>query len=165
MPSLTELSAASSVAAADQLAINQSGTDKRVTADKFAIVGAANAATSFGGVSAGGTGLGVSKFDSKFLALRSTEHLLADDAVWLVPATFAGFLDIYDSVYGNWATVFLNDYRGTVHLVAKSAGVTLSSDPDGSLNIYWDSGNSRYAVRNRLGGLTGLRVIVRDMRA
>ena len=38
MPSLTELSAASSVAAADQLLINQSGTDKRVTADKFGII-------------------------------------------------------------------------------------------------------------------------------
>ncbi len=42
MPSLTELSAASSVEAADQLVVNQSGTDKRVTANKFGIVGAAN---------------------------------------------------------------------------------------------------------------------------
>ena len=45
MPSLTELSAASSVAAADQLLINQSGIDKRVTADKFPLLSAANAFT------------------------------------------------------------------------------------------------------------------------
>lgn len=32
MPSLTELSAASSVATGDQLAVNQSGTDRRITA-------------------------------------------------------------------------------------------------------------------------------------
>ena len=38
MPGITDLGSASSVAAGDQLAINQSGTDRCVTADKFAIV-------------------------------------------------------------------------------------------------------------------------------
>jgi hypothetical protein len=41
MPAITDLAAAGSVAAGDQLAINQSGTDRRVTADKFAILGVA----------------------------------------------------------------------------------------------------------------------------
>ena len=42
MAAITDLAAASSVAAGDNLVINQSGTDRKVTADKFAIVGAAN---------------------------------------------------------------------------------------------------------------------------
>ena len=42
MPSITDLGLASSVAAGDQLVINQGGTDRRVTADNFARVAAAN---------------------------------------------------------------------------------------------------------------------------
>lgn len=42
MAAIPDLAAASSVAATDLLVVNQSGTDRKVTADKFAIVGAAN---------------------------------------------------------------------------------------------------------------------------
>ena len=42
MAAITDLAAASSVAGPDQLVINQGGTDRRVTADKFAILSAAN---------------------------------------------------------------------------------------------------------------------------
>lgn len=38
MAAITDLAAASSVAAADYLVLSQSGTDKKVTADKFAIM-------------------------------------------------------------------------------------------------------------------------------
>lgn len=41
MASITDLAAAGSVAAGDQLAINQSGNDRRVDAGKFAILGVA----------------------------------------------------------------------------------------------------------------------------
>ncbi len=42
MAAITDLAAASSVGATDNLVINQSGTDRRVTADKFAVLSAAN---------------------------------------------------------------------------------------------------------------------------
>ena len=42
MAAITDLAAAASVAATDNLVINQGGTDRRVTADKFAILAMAN---------------------------------------------------------------------------------------------------------------------------
>ena len=45
MAAITDLAAASSVAATDNLVINQSGTDRRVTANKFAVLGLANTFT------------------------------------------------------------------------------------------------------------------------
>ena len=45
MAAITDLAAASSVAATDNLVINQGGTDRRVTADKFAVLGLANTFT------------------------------------------------------------------------------------------------------------------------
>jgi len=42
MAAITDLAAASSVAATDNLVINQGGTDRKVTADKFAVLGLAN---------------------------------------------------------------------------------------------------------------------------
>jgi len=56
MAAITDLAAASSVAAGDQLAINQSGTDRRVTADKFARMNVANT----GAVAANGGTLTIS---------------------------------------------------------------------------------------------------------
>ena len=45
MAAITDLAAASAVNGTDNLVINQSGTDRKVTADKFAIVVAANTFT------------------------------------------------------------------------------------------------------------------------
>lgn len=56
MTAITDLAAASSVAATDNLVINQSGTDRKVTADKFAIVAAANTFTAAQTVVGGGVG-------------------------------------------------------------------------------------------------------------
>jgi hypothetical protein len=147
MAAITDLATASSVANTDLLVVNQSGTDRKATA---LVVG---------------TGLGISHYDSKFTQLLTHEYQVADDAVWLTPDKFFGFMFVAESAWGNYALVMLLGALNTATSIAKSSGVTVGSDPDGSLNVYYDGGNARYAIRNRLGSLTGIRVILVNMAA
>ena len=56
MAAITDLSTASSVNAADYLVLSQSGTDKKVTADKFAVL---TSGTFTPGLAFGGNGVGM----------------------------------------------------------------------------------------------------------
>ena len=56
MAAITDLSSASSVNAADYLVLSQSGTDKKVTADKFAVL---TSGTFTPGLAFGGNGVGM----------------------------------------------------------------------------------------------------------
>ena len=165
MAAITDLAAASSVAGTDLLVVSQSGTDRKATADKFARTGTTNAATTFGGVEVGGTAQGVGIYDSKFTQVKTASFTLADDAVWLTPTKLWGFAMIAESAGANYALVYFGGGLNSVTSIAKSANTNVNADTDGGFNIYYDSGNAKYAIRNRLGVATGIRVIVFDMAA
>ena len=74
MAAITDLSTASSVNAADYLVLSQSGTDKKVTADKFAVL---TSGTFTPGLAFGGNGVGMT------FASRSGTYVKAGKIVYV----------------------------------------------------------------------------------
>jgi len=108
MPSLTELSAASSVAAADQLVVNQSGTDKRADAGKLAILALANtfsALQTFAqGIAIGATGVKLYRPTQGVLRQESEYVTLAPAAVLVLRDNSAyALVDVLSGTHGKYA--------------------------------------------------------------
>lgn len=152
MTSITDLAAAGSVAAGDQLAINQSGTDRRVAADKFAILSAANT----------------------FTALTVTPRLRSDGPTSLTnnsvlsfaPNTSSGILIILGNNLATASGIIMYRCGGGSQcaLLASSAGTLLATavdqvltgttGVDGKVTISANGADGKIYIENRRGGTT-----------
>ena len=155
MAAITDLAAAASVAATDNLVINQGGTDRRVTADKFAILAMAN------------------QFSQILAAPRIRSGLLGailDDGVAsFTPSASNGILVLLGSNLANASGIIM--YRcgsgsqcAQCALLAATAGTLLNcltdttltgtTGPDGKINISANGGDGKIYIENRRGAST-----------
>jgi len=105
MPSLTELSAASSVAAADQLAINQSGTDRRVTASTLFGYVTAALQTFAQGIAIGAANVKLWR-PTQGVLRQASEYVTLAPAAVLVLRDDSGYalVDVLSGTHGRYAT-------------------------------------------------------------
>ena len=150
MAAITDLAAAASVAATDNLVINQGGTDRRVTADKFAILAMAN------------------QFSQILAAPRIRSGLLGailDDGVAsFTPSASNGILVLLGSNLANASGIIMYRCGGGSQcaLLAATAGTLLNclidtaltgtTGPDGKINISANGGDGKIYIENRRGG-------------
>ena len=153
MAAITDLAAASSVAAADNLVINQSGTDRRVTADKFAIVSAANVFSQV----------------QVLPRLRSggPTNLTDDTALSFTPNSSNGILIILGNNLATASGIVMYRCGGGSQcaLLASSASTLLNcvidqtltgtTGTDGKINISANGTDGKIYIENRRGGFTG----------
>ncbi len=150
MTAITDLAAASSVGASDNLVINQSGTDKKVTADKFAVLAAANTfaalATFSAGIAAGSiTPPGVSMVNGNIQALSNFTTIT--NGILII-------LDTSGTQYGIFAVK--SGANSTQELLDPNNTFAAAADTANSINVYYSSG---YKIQNNRGYTTTLRVL------
>jgi hypothetical protein len=156
MASITDLASASSVAAADNLVINQSGTDRKVTADKFAIVGAANTfallqtLTAGAGIGTGGNALireraGVVRQKLETTTIGATASITVQTG-----NSGRGIVMVLNASAGKLALFAVEGGAGTI-IFGDSAGFTGgAASANGKINVFSD-GNT-ISVQNGTAG-------------
>lgn len=152
MAAITDLAAASSVAATDNLVVNQSGTDRKVTADKFGVL--SNAAT--------WTALQTfSAYVKTGRVQQSAVVSMANNAAqyvsdW-VTGTF-GLLIIFDASNGYVGAFVLRGGAGaTVEAIDPSNRFSTTSGTATSINCYYNAG--QYWIENKTGGTAQVSVL------
>ncbi len=131
MPGITDLGSASSVAAGDQLAISQSGVDRRVTADKFAVVSLANT----------------------FAAAQTMPQIKQPQTVFAANQTIGvglplGLRVIINARTGAQGLIWLSGGANNVASISLRGGMSLVKDTANSINIYHDA-TYGYVVQNK----------------
>ena len=127
MAAITDLAAASSVAATDLLVISQSGTDRKVTADKFVTV-------------AGGT-------TSQVGQLKATSVSVANNATQALGG-IAGLALVQNLSTGAQALLWLSTPNTSI-ISQVGTGFTTTQGTAGKTNVYF-SGGVAY-VENKTG--------------
>lgn len=156
MAAITDLAAASSVAATDNLVVNQSGTDRKVTANKFAVVANANTLTNTNTFS-GNTRVRPHIIDDAYSLDVSHDTLtLTAGGLISLGTAFAGFLVVTEETSGGTAAFLLGG--GAVVKLGNSAGTfgtAVGSAGDNSINVYF---STTYRIINRYTGTRTLKV-------
>ena len=130
MAAITDLAAASSVAAADNLVINQSGTDKKVTK---AVLLASTVPVSPTAIS---------------MAANTVITLASQTAL-----TF-GIMFVTESNTGHSGIFAIRGgYNNVVEIAESGTGFTITKDAAGSVNIYYDTG---YKIQNKTAATVSL---------
>ena len=150
MAAITDLAAASSVGASDLLVVSQSGTDKKVTADKFAVLANANtfaALATFGAgiANASITPAGQSMVAGNIQALSNFTTIT--NGVIIILDTSGTQYAIFAVKGGANSVQEMLDPNNTFAAVA---------DTSNSINIYYSSG---YKIQNNRAYTTTLRVL------
>lgn len=133
MAAITDLSTASSVAVGDYLVVSQSGTDKKVTANKFAVVSLAN---TFTGVpqtvtSASNLAMELARTGAAQVALRFTDNVGSSDingggnGIYMSAARNV-LLELNRSS-GGYAALKLSDSGGNITLNGGGGGFLVST--------------------------------------
>jgi hypothetical protein len=129
MAAITDLAAASSVAATDNLVINQSGTDRKVTADKF--------------VTTDGAG--------KTAAVKQVTQqsvTLAANATQALTSTF-GLLVLQNASSGGQGLLWLAGAGGAAIINQTGTNISTVTGTASKLNVYYLTGT--YFVENKFG--------------
>ena len=140
MAAITDLAAASSVAAADLLVVNQSGTDRKVTADKF--------------VTTDGAG--------KTAAVKQivpTTLSLANNATQVIGASLFGLLMFEHVQSGAQGLVWLAGGANTVASISLRGGVSITKNTAGNINAYYEAGVG-YTIQNLSGSTATIYYLV-----
>lgn len=153
MAAITDLAAASSVAAADLLVVSQSGTDRKVTADKFGVLGNV------------GTWAALQTFSGQIKTPRvqgsATITLAANEARYVsdwVSGTF-GLLVVFDASNGYVGVFMLRGGAGTVvEALDPSNRFSHTSGTATSINCYYNAG--QYWIENKLAGSAQVSVLM-----
>lgn len=137
MATITDLAAASSVAATDLLVISQSGTDRKVTADKFVVAGNANTVT------------GVVTFSTAPVAgqMKPASVSLANNATQALAGTF-GLLIVQNASAGGQALIWLTG-NNTSLVSQVGTNISLTAGTASKLNVYYSGGV--YYLENKIG--------------
>ena len=152
MAAITDLAAASSVGATDNLVINQGGTDRRVTADKFAVLATANAFTAL----------------QVMPRIRSgTLGVLADNAVAsFTPNVSNGILILLGNNLATCSGMIMYRCGGgsqcgilgatsnTILATVVDTILTGTTGTDGKVTVSANGGDGKIYVENRRGGST-----------
>ena len=152
MAAITDLAAASSVAATDNLVINHGGTDRRVTADKFAVLATANAFTAL----------------QVMPRIRSgTLGVLADNAVAsFTPNVSNGILILLGNNLATCSGMIMYRCGGgsqcgilgatsnTILATVVDTILTGTTGTDGKVTVSANGGDGKIYVENRRGGST-----------
>ena len=152
MAAITDLAAASSVAATDNLVINQSGTDRRVTADKFAVLATANAFTALQVMPRIRSGTLGALADN---AAASFTPTISNGILILLGnnlATCSGII-MYRCGGGSQCAL-LGSSAGTLLATAVDTVLTGTTGIDGKVTISANGGDGKIYVENRRGGST-----------
>ena len=137
MAAIPDLAAASSVAATDLLVISQSGTDRKVTADKFVVAGNANTVT------------GVVTFSTAPVAgqMKPASVSLANNATQALAGTF-GLLIVQNASAGGQALIWLTG-NNTSLVSQVGTNISLTAGTASKLNVYYSGGV--YYLENKIG--------------
>ena len=153
MAAITDLAAASSVAAGDNLVINQSGTDRKVTADKFAVVGLANA---FAAAQTFNDEINVRQHTSNNAwsidCANGTPITMSNGTVFQFSqnTTFAGLVMVLNTADGQMGVFACAG--GQVSEISDVANVySKTKDTATSTNVYFDAGSGEYRMQNNTG--------------
>lgn len=167
MAAITDLASASSVAAGDYLVVSQSGTDKKVTADKFAVVG--NAST-FAAAQTFNDEINLRQHTSNNTwsidVANGTPVVAANGAVFQFSqnTTFTGLVIVANQVGGQIAMFLCGG--GVVVEIADGGNVfSKTKDTASSTNVYYDSGSGEYRMQNNTGSSGTYYIFTVRMRA
>ena len=127
MAAITDLAAASSVAAADLLVVNQSGTDRKVTADKFVTVNSSGATT-------------------VIARATITTVALANNATQTVSGSYGVLIVINGSQGGQLMAWMLN---GVASINQVGTTISTTAGTASKLNVYYSGGV--YYIENKTG--------------
>ena len=164
MAAITDLAAASSVAATDNLVVNQGGTDRRVTADKFAIVDGAN---TFGAnqrvprleVDSANAYIDTdSSTTIPVLYLRGAPAAVANDSPVSLPPVGLLFIAV-ESLASYALIVTRGAYNATVEIFDSAGIFTTVKDTANSINAYYDVGVGGYRLQNRRGSTLNIQIV------
>ena len=154
MAAITDLAAASSVAATDNLVINQGGVDRRVTADKFALLNATNtfaSAVTFQNeinmrqhINPNGWSLDAA--DSATLTMSSGVVFQFSPG-----GTFSGLIIIVNATDGGIGVFAVGG--GVVVKIADGSNVySTTKNSAAKTNVYFDGTVGEYLMQNNTGG-------------
>lgn len=164
MAAITDLSAASSVAAADNLVINQSGTDKKVTADKFAVVGLANTFSALqtltAGAAIGASGNTLTRVAAGVVRQKvETTTLVATGDISVQTGNGGrGLVLVYNATSGKFALFAVEGATGSIIWGDTNNFSGTNSTSNGKVNCFGAS-NIIY-VQNGTAGTISLQVLV-----
>jgi hypothetical protein len=140
MAAITDLAAASSVAATDLLVVSQSGTDRKVTADKF--------------VTTDGAG--------KTAAVRQvvpTMLSLANNATQVLAASIFGLLMLEHAQSGAQGLIWMVGGANAVASISLRGGVSIVKNTAGAINVYYEAGQG-YTIQNNTGSTATIYYVV-----
>lgn len=165
MAAITDLAAASSVGASDNLVINQSGTDRKVTADKFAVVGNAN---TFAAAQTFNDEINVRQHTSNNAwsidCANGTPITVGNGVVFQFSqdSTFAGLVMLLNTSDGQMGVFACAG--GQVSEISDVAGVySKTKNTASSTNVYYETG--QYMLQNNTGGSRVYYIFTIRMRA
>ena len=145
MAAITDLAAASSVAGTDNLVINQSGTDRKVVANKFAIVAATNTfdllQTLTSGAAIGVAGNTLVREGNAVLRQKLEQYSLASTNLLTVSSDMYGraLVFVYNVSDGKMALVAVEGAAGTL-IYGDSGYFTGAVGTANRINVYAFSG-------------------------
>lgn len=164
MAAITDLSTASGVNAADYLVISQSGTDKKVTADKLAIVGLANTFSALqtltGGAAIGASGNTLTRVAAGVVRqkVETTTLVATGDIAVQTGNGGRGLVLAYNASLGKLALFAVEGSTGNIIWGDAANFSGTSSTSNGKVNCFGLS-NVIY-VQNGTAGTISLQVFV-----
>ncbi len=164
MAAITDLSTASGVNAADYLVISQSGTDKKVTSDKFAVVGLTNTfallQTLTSGAAIGTSGNTLTRVAAGVVrqAVESTTLVATGDISVQTGNNGRGIVLVYNASLGKLALFAVEGSTGSIIYGDTNNFSGSSGTSSGKVNCFATS-NIIY-VQNGTAGTITLKVFV-----
>jgi len=154
MAAITDLASASSLGASDLFVVNQSGTDRKMLANKLPML---DQVQSFTAAQTFTDEINVRQHTTtekwSIDVANGTALTMANAAIFQfsAAAAFAGLVVVLNTTNGG-VGLFLMGGAVVVEVADGSNTYSVTKDTGSSTNIYWDSGSSQYLMQNNTGG-------------
>lgn len=167
MAAITDLASASSLGASDLFVINQSGTDRKMLANKLPMLDQANTFTAAQTYS---DEINVRQHTTtekwSIDVANGTTLVMANAAVFQFSATaaFAGLIVVLNTTNGGIG-LFMAGGAVVVEVADGSNTYSATKDTATSTNIYYDAGSGQYLMQNNTGGSRTYHIFTIRLRA
>jgi len=167
MAAITDLASASSLGASDLFVINQSGTDRKMLANKLPML---DQVQSFTAAQTFTDEINVRQHTTTNLwsidVANGTTLTMSNGSIFQFSSTavFAGLIIVLNTTNGG-AGLFMAGGGVVVEVADGSSTYSVTKDTGSSTNIYWDGGSSQYLMQNNTGGSRTYHIFTIRMRA
>lgn len=167
MAAITDLASASSLGASDLFVINQSGTDRKMLANKLPMLDQANTFTAAQTYS---DEINVRQHTTtekwSIDVANGTTLTMANASIFQfsAAAAFAGLVIVVNTTNGG-AGLFMCGGGVVAEVADGSSTYSVTKDTGSSTNVYYDAGSGQYLMQNNTGGSRTYHIFTIRMRA